>query len=68
MKRLLSTEDLDTLISLVGEHMPDSELLSYLEHSRYNKWGVEFWYNDATPTTLDENKDGLKQNTQGNAN
>ena len=36
--------------------------------SRYNKWGVEFWYNDATPTTLDENKDGLKSNSQNNAN
>lgn len=39
MKRLLSTEDLDTLISLVGEHMPDSEILKYLEYSRHNKWG-----------------------------
>jgi hypothetical protein len=35
--------------------------------SRYNKWGVKFGYLDNTPTTLDENKDGLKSNNESNA-
>lgn len=39
MKRLLSTNDLDSLILLVREHMPESDLLAYLETARHNKWG-----------------------------
>lgn len=39
MKRLLSTNDLDSLILLVKEHMPESDLLKYLETTRHNKWG-----------------------------
>jgi hypothetical protein len=29
--------------------------------ARYNKWDGEFFFMDNTPTTLDENKDGLKK-------
>lgn len=39
MKRLLSTNDLDSLILLVEERMPDSDLLDYLKTARHNKWG-----------------------------
>jgi hypothetical protein len=39
MKRLLSSDDLASLILLVEEKMPDSNLLQYLKTVRHNKWG-----------------------------